>query len=83
MKTFFQLLMAGVTGGAIALAGLNVFGSKQDVQSYISSASYLKYKQSPINRLPGDFVEKAKKSTGAACHIYAEKKEEQKIACPL
>lgn len=80
MKTFFQLLIAGVTGGAIALAGLNVFESKQVVQSDIPSARYVNYNQSPMISMTGDFVESAKRSTGSVVHIYAEESDEQVLA---
>jgi serine protease Do len=80
MKTFFQLLIAGVTGGAIALAGLNVFESKQYDHSDIPSASYVNYNQSPLTNMPGDFVESAKRSTGSVVHIFAEESDEQVLA---
>ena len=72
--------MAGVTGGAIALAGLNVFEAKQYIQPNIPSASYVNYNQSPISSMPGDFVESAKRSTGSVVHIFAEESDEQVLA---
>lgn len=80
MKTFIQLLLAGITGGAIALAGLNVFESKQTVHPDTPTPSFVNFNQSPSNNMPGDFVESAKKSTGSVVHIFAEESDEQVLA---
>ena len=80
MKTFIQLLLAGITGGAIALAGLNVFESKQTVHPDTQTPSFVNFNQAPSNNMPGDFVESAKKSTGSVVHIFAEESDEQVLA---
>ena len=80
MKTFIQLLLAGITGGAIALAGLNVFESKQTVHPDTPTPSFVNFNQSPSNNMPGDFVVSAKKSTGSVVHIFAEESDEQVLA---
>lgn len=80
MKTFIQLLLAGITGGAIALAGLNVFESKQTVHPDTQTPSFVNFNQAPSNNMPGDFVVSAKKSTGSVVHIFAEESDEQVLA---
>jgi len=80
MKTFIQLLMAGVTGGAIALAGLNVLESNQTFHPDNATPSFANFNQSPMNNITGDFVESAKRSTGSVVHIFAEESDEQVLA---
>jgi serine protease Do len=84
MKTFIQLLAAGVTGGLIVLSGFYVIQNQN--YSVINSngfdnnqnkATFASYNQSPRPNLSLDFVDSAKKSTGSVVHIYAEESEDQ------
>ena len=76
MKTFFQLLMAGIAGGLIVLAGLKFSETETDT-SDIPSATFTNFNMSPVPYIGSDFVESAKKSTGSVVHIFAEESDEQ------
>lgn len=77
MKTFFQLLLAGIAGGLIVLAGMKF--STTDTTSEIAhpKATFTTMNMSPIPNMGSDFVESAKKSTGSVVHIFAEESDEQ------
>ncbi|MBK7636446.1 MAG: trypsin-like peptidase domain-containing protein [Saprospiraceae bacterium] len=76
MKTFFQLLMAGIAGGLIVLAGLKFSETETDT-SDIPRATFTNFNMSPVPYTGSDFVESAKKSTGSVVHIFAEESDEQ------
>ncbi|MFZ1454863.1 MAG: trypsin-like peptidase domain-containing protein [Saprospiraceae bacterium] len=76
MKTFFQLLMAGIAGGLIVLAGLKFSETETDT-SDIPRATFTNFNMSPVPYIGSDFVESAKKSTGSVVHIFAEESDEQ------
>ncbi|MBK8055907.1 MAG: trypsin-like peptidase domain-containing protein [Saprospiraceae bacterium] len=76
MKTFFQLLMAGIAGGLIVLAGLKFSETESDT-SDIQKATFTNFNMSPVPYTGSDFVESAKKSTGSVVHIFAEESDEQ------
>ncbi len=81
MKTFIQLIAAGITGGMIVIAGFKVSETKSVVESQnIPRATYANFNMSPVNNMPGDFVESAKRSTGSVVHIYAEESDAQILA---
>lgn len=80
MKTFFQLLTAGVAGGLIVLGGLKFSESQAPIEAITPKATFTSMNVSPLNNMPGDFVESAKKSTGSVVHIFAEESDEQIMA---
>lgn len=80
MKTFFQLLTAGIAGGLIVLGGLKFSESQAPTESRTPRATFTSMNVSPLNNMPGDFVESAKKSTGSVVHIFAEESDEQIMA---
>ncbi|MBK8518040.1 MAG: trypsin-like peptidase domain-containing protein [Saprospiraceae bacterium] len=80
MKTYFQLLVAGIAGGLIVLAGLKFSGSQTPIQTQTPKATFANMNMSPANNMMGDFVESAKKSTSSVVYIYAEESDEQVIA---
>ncbi len=80
MKTFFQLLTAGIAGGLIVLGGLKFSESQAPIESITPKATFTSMNVSPLNNMPGDFVESAKKSTGSVVHIFAEESDEQIMA---
>lgn len=81
MKTFIQLIAAGITGGMIVIAGFKVSETKSVVESQnIPRATYANFNMTPVNNMPGDFVESAKRSTGSVVHIYAEESDAQILA---
>ncbi len=80
MKSYIQLLLAGVTGGLIVLGGFNM--DKSDLGNQFENApkaSLVNYNMSPSianTSVPNDFVESAKKSTPSVVHIFAEESDE-------
>jgi len=78
MKTYFQLLAAGITGGLIVLAGFNISRYQSTVNNqHEIKAMPVNFNMSPATNMPGDFVESAKKSTGSVVHIYSEESDAQ------
>lgn len=78
MKVYLQLLLAGLTGGVVAVAGF-VWMRDNDQKTAEASeprAVFASYNTAPSMNVPGDFVESAKKSTGSVVHIYAEESDE-------
>jgi serine protease Do len=78
MKVYLQLLLAGLTGGVVAVAGFiwicdNV---QKTAEASEPQAVFASYNTAPSMNVPGDFVESAKKSTGSVVHIYAEESDE-------
>lgn len=80
MKSYIQLILAGVLGGLIVLGGINIYprviSHKQEKNP---KASHVSYNMSPAvgsPNMPSDFVESAKKSTGSVVHIFAEESDE-------
>jgi S1-C subfamily serine protease len=77
MKPFFQMLIAGVTGGIMVLGGLKIYETKPTTVQTEVLPTYASFNKSPMPNVAGDFVESAKKSTGSVVHIYAEESEDQ------
>jgi len=80
MKSYIQLILAGVIGGLIVLGGLNLgtLGINKE-EDKIPNATQVSYNMSPSRvptNMPSDFVESAKKSTGSVVHIFAEESDE-------
>ncbi len=80
MKSYIQLILAGVTGGLIVLGGLNMYIGEHNVQIENSpEPSFVNYNMSPSSvnsNMPNDFVMSAKTSTGSVVHIFAEESDE-------
>lgn len=78
MKVYLQLLLAGLTGGVVAVAGFVwVSGNNLKLQEELQpQAVFASYNTAPSMNVPGDFVESARKSTGSVVHIYAEESDE-------
>ena len=80
MKSYIQLILAGVIGGLIVLGGLNVdILRDKDQKDLEYRATQVGYNMSPTRlstNMPNDFVESAKKSTGSVVHIFAEESDE-------
>ena len=77
MKTFSQLLLAGVFGGLIVLIGMKLnYQNDFKNESVEPRASFASYNVSPLANMPGDFVESAKRSTGSVVHIFAQESDE-------
>jgi serine protease Do len=78
MKVYLQLLLAGLTGGVVAVAGfILVSGNNQKLQEALQpQAVFASYNTASSMNVPGDFVESARKSTGSVVHIYAEESDE-------
>lgn len=78
MKVYLQLLLAGLTGGVVAVAGF--VWMRDNVQKTAEAsepqAVFASYNTAPSMNVPGDFVESARKSTGSVVHIYAEESDE-------
>ena len=74
------MLISGVIGGLIVLAGVLWSDSKQIITSNANDAShFVSYagNGTPTDNNSGDFVNSAKKSTGTVVYIYAEESDEQ------
>ncbi len=80
MKTYFQLLTAGIVGGLIVLAGLKFSETQTENETQSLKATQVSMNMSPLNNMPGDFVDSAKKSTGSVVHIFAEESDDQVMA---
>ncbi len=80
MKSYIQLILAGVIGGLIVLGGLKAYKlDSKGVSDNVAKATQVNYNMSPSslsNNMPNDFVESAKKSTGSVVHIFAEESDE-------
>ncbi len=80
MKSYIQLILAGVIGGLIVLGGLKAYKfDSKGVSDNVAKATQVSYNMSPSslsNNMPNDFVESAKKSTGSVVHIFAEESDE-------
>lgn len=80
MKSYIQLILAGVIGGLIVLGGLSLgtLGINKE-EDKIPNATQVSYNMSPSRvptNMPSDFVDSAKKSTGSVVHIFAEESDE-------
>ena len=74
------MLISGVIGGLIVLAGVLWSDSKQIITSNANDTShFVSYagNGTPTDNNSGDFVNSAKKSTGTVVYIYAEESDEQ------
>lgn len=81
MKSFIQLLCAGITGGIIVLAGLQIRGYGEKEGPSVPQATFTSYNRSPLDDDTSlNFVESARKSTGSVVNIYAEESDEQVLA---
>lgn len=81
MRSFIQFLCAGITGGLIVLAGLQISGHSHKVSPSLPQATLASYNRSPLyDNASVNFVESARKSTGSVVNIYAEESDEQVLA---
>ncbi|MBK9737232.1 MAG: trypsin-like peptidase domain-containing protein [Saprospiraceae bacterium] len=77
MKLYIQLILAGISGGLIVLAGFVFLYQGSIPFSDQPVATKVNYNISPLeSNMPGDFVDSAKKSTGSVVHIFAEESDE-------
>lgn len=77
MKTFFQLLSAGIVGGLIVLGGIRLTQSDIPSDIPLQRATLANMNMAPGANVAGDFVESAKKTVGSVVYIYAEESDEQ------
>lgn len=80
MSRNFQLVISGILGGLIVLAGMFFMYPKhvQNLdQSNTTRQVSFSEKGVPFGNTSNDFVESAKKSTGSVVYIYAEESDEQ------
>jgi serine protease Do len=80
MKSYIQLILAGVIGGLIVLGGLNLgtlgINNEEDNSPNATQVSYNMSPSRVPTNMPSDFVDSAKKSTGSVVHIFAEESDE-------
>jgi serine protease Do len=78
MKRYLHVILAGLIGGVVAIAGYKWVDSQPFLASepFEPKAVFTSYNASPSINVPGDFVESARKSTGSVVHIYAEESDE-------
>ncbi|MEZ4909879.1 MAG: trypsin-like peptidase domain-containing protein [Saprospiraceae bacterium] len=77
---FIKLILAGVSGGLVVIAGQFALQSKISTLNPDTKpiATQVSYQGMPIadNTTPSNFVESAKKSTSSVVHIFAEESQE-------
>lgn len=77
MNFYLKYIMSGVIGGLVVFAGIQLTEKNQTP----ATEQYLPARQVTYNAAPAwasaDFVESARKSTGAVVHIFAEESEQQ------
>ena len=77
MKSFLQLILAGISGGLIVILCFTFIYNGHVSSSYDPIATKVNYNISPLSSsMPSDFVESAKKSTVSVVHIFAEESDE-------
>jgi S1-C subfamily serine protease len=78
MKRYLHVILAGVIGGVVAVAGYKWMDDPTQLvsESIGPQAVFTSFNSSPSMNIPGDFVESARKSTGSVVHIYAEESDE-------
>lgn len=80
MKQNFQLVISGVIGGLIVLAGMYLINPKESLNTQQSNTARLvSLNESNLSfgATSNDFVESAKKSTGSVVYIFAEESADQ------
>ncbi|MBK9151931.1 MAG: trypsin-like peptidase domain-containing protein [Saprospiraceae bacterium] len=75
MKSFLKYMASGIAGGLIVFAGIQLTTVKPtEIQKPQVIPTSFGFNNAP-GFTTGDFVESARKSTGAVVHIYAEESE--------